>query len=71
VEEEETATARQRLDKHVSAPTDELCEVVFSMRFLPRLSNENLRVGEARSNTSTVVLRVVGSDEKELSNLRQ
>jgi hypothetical protein len=46
-------------------------------RTAPRLYNEDLRqlgLGtrvEAGSNTSTVTLRVVGGDEKEVSNLRQ
>jgi hypothetical protein len=43
----------------------------------PKLYTESLFVArgiicvEAGSNTSTVTLRVVGGDEKEVSNLRQ
>jgi hypothetical protein len=49
---------------------EKLWETVFTMRFVPRLYSEGkweklarARV-EAGSNTSTVALRVVGSDEK-------
>jgi hypothetical protein len=50
---------------------------MFSVQSDPMLNSEkstitdsNTRV-EAGSNTSTVTLRVVGGDEKEVSNLRQ
>jgi hypothetical protein len=54
------------------ATIEGLLETVFSVRSVPRLSNEDhairlhvwLTRAEAGSNTSTVTLRVVGGDEK-------
>jgi hypothetical protein len=61
----------------IDAVIDELLEVVISLRFAPSYKREFVtelsvptRV-EAGSNTSTVTLRVVGCDEKEVLNLRQ
>jgi hypothetical protein len=44
------------------------------MRSVPRLRKDSIMMGdavEAGSNISTVTLRVVGGEEKEVSNLRQ
>jgi hypothetical protein len=62
-------------DTHTSI--EELLETVFSMRSMLRLYSKHqqgklvVSLVEAGSNTSTVALRVVGDDEKEVLNLRQ
>jgi hypothetical protein len=78
MEPDETSIARQRLRKQVSTTTDkqatieELLGKMFSIRFVQSgyKGEFNCRV-EARSNISTVILRVTGGDEKEVSDLRQ
>jgi hypothetical protein len=62
-----------------SGKQDSSIEAVFSMRSVRSLYNESLYLGldqirtrvEAGSNISTVTLRVVGGDEKGVSDLRQ
>jgi hypothetical protein len=63
--------------KRIDAVTDELFEIMVSIRFASKLQKESSvqfkrvpRV-EAGSNTSTVTLRVVGGDNREVSNVRQ
>jgi hypothetical protein len=57
--------------------TIELLEAVLSMQSVPRCYKQAVQFRkvktrvEAGSNTSTVTLRVVGGNEKEVSNPRQ
>jgi hypothetical protein len=66
--QEYIVTARQRLGKHMSQVT----QAIIELRSLGiRYTQCNLSRVKAVSNTSTVTLRVLGGDEKEVSNLRQ
>jgi hypothetical protein len=67
--------SRERIGKHIPAATNtnaKIYEEVFSVGAAPGLYEEELTQLEidtrvkAGSNTSTVTLRVVGGDEKEV-----
>jgi hypothetical protein len=72
--------AKQELGKNIPAATkthvaiEELFGAVFYMRSVSCRIQYSVCTAtrvEAGSNTSTVTLRVVGGDEKEVSNVRQ